>query len=214
MRRRILGLVSFGMTVAFGLAGPLAAQTQDGRYDLELRGGFAAPAGELLELVDPGPSFGASFAYFVTPRIAFQARGGLDLLPGVEADAAGPAAPNVDIWHFTAGPLVRVIVPDGTRWIVDLYLGGGFTTLDADRFRLGRTRIDFTETYFTVNGGLQVGYDVSRNATLFAAADAYLIATDKKDTRVFGRLRADVDPEGFSTAWTFPFTAGFAVRLP
>ncbi len=202
----------WALIAALALVIPAPSVAQQ-NFSLEARGGVAVPASDLSDLLDVGPTFGLGFAYNLSSRIALRIDGDVDVLSGVEADGAGPAAPDMNIFHYNAGLAASLVDPLRSSWNIDINLGGGASTFDSDSFQVGGTARDFSQTYFTANGGLRVGYDVSSNVNVFLGGQAYLMFTDEAETAVFAQLRSDIDPNGFDTAWTFPLTAGVALRF-
>ncbi|MFQ5889524.1 MAG: outer membrane beta-barrel protein [Gemmatimonadota bacterium] len=181
------------------------------RWTIEGQGGIAVPTGDLADLEDVGAGFGIGIAYWVHPRIAIRVDGDADILSGVDAEGALPEAPDLNIFHYTAGVSVRLLDPEATRWTLNLNAGAGGSTIDADDFTVSGTTVDFSETYFALNGGLTIGYDVGPNVNVFVGGEAFVVFSDEDDTVVFSQLRSDVEP--FDTAVTIPITAGIRVRL-
>lgn len=207
MKHQTLAL-ALAVAALLGSTSQAAAQH---KLSIEGRGGIAIPASDLADLEDIGPTFGLGLSYSLSPRIALRIDGDVDLLSGVDSDGSGPEAPDMNIYHYNAGLTFRLLNPDTNRWALDANLGAGLSTLDADSFELGGETVDFSETYFTANGGLKLGYEITPRVSVFLGGQAYLIFADEEDTAVFSLLRDDVEP--FDTAWTFPVTVGLAIRI-
>lgn len=214
----------FGMLVlllAAVIAHPRTASAQQtGSWSVDARGGLAIPAGDLSEFEDLGGNAEIGVAYWVHPRLALRVDGGVDILSGKDASDTGilvPQVPDMTLFHYVGGVEFRVTPPEGTRWDVTVNVEAGATTIDTDddpAFTTGPgSNADFTKTYFTGNGGLRIGYQVSPRFAVFAGGQAYLIAADEQETQVFTAFSSDVDPSGFSTAWTFPVQVGARVTF-
>ncbi|MEN8145495.1 MAG: outer membrane beta-barrel protein [Gemmatimonadota bacterium] len=203
-----LGL-AVGMTT---MIRPLDAQAQQS-LSLEGRGGIAVPTGDLADLLDVGPSFGAGLSYQLSPRVSLRLDGDVDILSGVDADGSGPEAPDANIYHYNLGLELKLLDSEASPWHLAANVGAGASTLDFDDFAVLGTPVDFNETYFTANGGLKVAYNVARNVDVFVGAQAFLMFTDEADTAVFSLLRSDLDPAGFDNAWTIPITAGLRIGI-
>ncbi len=212
-RKTAARIAAFGLAVGLTtMIRPLDAQAQQ-RLSLEGRGGIAVPAGDLANLQDVGPSIGVGLVYQLSPRVSLRLDGDVDFLSGVDADGSGLEAPDLNIYHYTAGLEVKLLDSEASPWHLDANVGAGASTLDFDDFTVAGTPIDFTETYFTATGGLKLAYAVSRNVDVFLGGQAFLLFTDEDDTAVFSALRSDIDPNGFDNAWTFPITAGLRIGL-
>ncbi len=174
--------------------------------------GIAVPVGELRDLNDPGLAVGAEVGYQINPRISIRVLGDADFLQ--DRTLSGTLiGPHTRLWHYTAGVAAHVLDPDRSRISILVSGGAGASTLDTDDFQIGSDPSeDFTETYFTADGGIRFGYTFSRKLSTFVGGQAFLVTTDKADTE---RLAA-IDPtrlSPFSTAWTFPVMAGFTLRV-
>jgi len=195
---------------ALSVVRPVDAAAQD-KLTVDARGGVAVPASDLADLFDVGPSVGVGLAYRLTSRVSLRLDGDVDILNG--ASGPGGDGPDMNIYHYNAGVAVNLIGADTRGWNVDVNVGAGASTFDSDSFQVNGTIRDFSETYFTTNGGVRVGYDVSRSLNVFVGGQAYLMVTDDSDTAVFAQINPAADPNGFDTAWTFPITAGVALHL-
>lgn len=186
-----------------------AQQAAEQRFSIQPRGGVAVPAGDLADVADVGPGVGIGFVYRLTDRLSVRVDGDADIFSGVDSEGSGPEGPDVSVYHYGAGLELAVLDPVN-RWTVDVNLGAGASTFDVDEFAAGGSVVDLTETYFTANGGLQVGYDVTPAVNVFARGQAYLMFTDEDDTALFSAISSEVDPAGFDTAWSIPLSVGVA----
>jgi len=198
-------VLAAGLLLALG-AGGLHAQQG---VDVEVRGGTAIPAGELSDAADVGGAIGVGVSYWVTSRIGLRLDGDVDILGGADIPGGG-SMPDMTLWHYTAGAEVSALDRNSTPWTVLLNGGLGATTLDTDRFgnASGGTQ-DITQTYFALNWGVKVGYDVNRSVNVSVGTQAFVTFTDKGDLRPLAAL----SPSFVETdnVWTFPITA--AVRF-
>ena len=206
------GLALLATALLLGSTSPADAQQVDGRrFTIEPRGGVAIPAGDLSDVADVGPSVGIGLTYQLTNRLAVRVDGDADILSGRDASGSGPDGPDVTIYHYGAGLQYALLDPAANRWAIDVNLGAGASTFDVDDFSADGGTVDFSEAYFTANGGVQVGYDVTPSVNVFGRGQAFLMFTDEDDTAVFRAFSPDVDPTGFDTAWSIPLSVGVAV---
>lgn len=202
-------ITTLAASAFLALAFPADADAQ-GRFSFSGQGGIAVPAGDLADFTEVGPAFGGGIAYWFSPRVAIRADVDASLLNGKDSEGTGPEGPDASLLHYNAGLQVNLTNPDATPWNFMLNVGGGASTLDVDDVEGVLT--DFSETYFALNGGLGIGYDLSQNLSIFVDGQWYLTFTDEEDTAVFADINPEVDPEGFSTASDIPLTLGIRVR--
>lgn len=218
-------------TTAIALAALLAwlpaqADAQEGDFFIEGRGGIALGLGDVSELTEPGPTFGAELGYWVQDRLALTVGGDASLLPGEDrAPSEGVAidVPDMQIYHYTAGVQIAV-TPRENPFSVRFGGGVGATTYQTDAFPA--SFIDglpmgveapedgeFSETQLTFQGNLSVGWDVSPRFGIFAGVRPYLGLTDRGETEFFHQAVSAVDERGFETAWDLPLHAGVNVEF-
>lgn len=218
---RKLGL-GVAAAVAFALL-PVRADAQLVSYSpvfwsFEGGAGIALPVGDLGDNAESGPAFQIAASYFLNPRLALRAEGGLDLL-----GTKGPVDPDLQIWHFTGGIEYHLTNPTGNTMIAfDLGLGGA--TFDTGIFQVtttnpaGTATTAFQNTYLAMNGGLKLGYNFARHAatnvpmaTIFIQGDLHWIFADAADSQLYASLNGN---QGFDTALTIPITAGIRINIP
>ncbi|MFQ5746920.1 MAG: OmpA family protein [Gemmatimonadota bacterium] len=205
------------IAVAFGAAVLVLATATSGhaqgKVSVEGHGGIAIPAGDLADLYDVGPNFGANLEYNLNSRVAIRIGGDVDILSGVDMDANGQEPPDLNIYHYNAGIVLRLVEPGTSEWSFDVNANGGGSTFDSDTFTPVGTGgpQDFSETYFTFNGGLRVGYDLSPRAAVFVGGQVYVIFADETDSAALASLRTDASP--FDTAVTIPVNAGILIHI-
>lgn len=194
------------------------ADAQESPWTVEARGGVAIPVDDLNDFLDPGGTVGIGASYQLNPRLALRVDGDLALLQGDDAPD-GASLPDMDIWHLGGGIEGQITSPV-SPWNITANVGAGASILDSDSFAqpvvnpvTGETADGFTETYFSANGGITVGYELSPQFSVVGGGQAYLIVTDDDDTAIFGQLTPEADPEGFDTAWNFPLHAGFRIHF-
>lgn len=217
-RTRFLGTA---LTLAFALAlVPLASPAQaqmmgeTSKWSIDGRGGIAVPAGDLSDAVDVGPTFGLGIAYRVHPRVSIRVDGDVDVYSGADVQTAAGTVelPDLNLWHYNAGVGVELTEPGASRWDVTANVGAGATTFDGDAFTTNGTTVDgLSETYFTANGGLKFGYDVSRNVNVYAGGQWYLAFTDEEDTA--GLTPGGQQGSGLDTASSIPLTLGLKLKF-
>lgn len=215
VRRTLLALGAMAFLTA-GAAAPAQAQVlleDSPNWTVDGRGGIAVPVGDLsdLPIESVGPTFGVGVGYYVHPRVAVRVDGDVELYSGDDM-AGGGTGPDVNLWHYNAGLELELTRPDAGPWDLTANLGGGATTWDTDPFTTGAGTDDLSETYFTANGGLKLGYDVSSSANVFVGGQWYLQFTDEDDTRALASLTPELN-QGFDTASSFPLYAGLKLKL-
>jgi hypothetical protein len=193
---------------ALMLIHPADARAQ-GRFSFDAHGGIAVPAGELSEFTEVGPAFGVGIAYWLNPRVAVRADFNTSLLNGKDSDATGPAGPDADLLHVDVGLEYNLTGPEASPWTFAISGGAGASALEVDDVQ--GVLADFDETYFALNGGLRIAYELSRNVSIDFVGRWYLTFTDKEDTALFSQF-SDVDPDGFSTASDIPLNLGIRIR--
>lgn len=204
------GTVAMAALLVFGMVG--SAEAQQG-VTIEARGGIAIPTSDLSDLTDEGPSFGVGVNFPLTNRISVRVDGDADLLSGKDASGTGPAGPDINLYHYGAGLEFALVQPGASRWGIDVNVGAGATTFDSDEFDVMGTMVDFSETYFTANGGLTLGYQVSERINVFVGGQAFIMFADEDDTAIFSAINSELDPAGFDNVVTIPLTAGFKIAL-
>jgi hypothetical protein len=201
---------AFAALLVFGTVG--SAQAQQG-ISVEARGGIAIPTSDLSDLADEGPSFGVGVSFPLNSRLSVRVDGDVDILSGKDASGTDPEGPDMNLYHYGAGLEYALVQPGDSRWGLDVNIGAGATTFDVDEFDVMGTPVDFSETYFTANGGLTLGYQVSRSVSVFIGGQAFIMFADEDDTAIFAAINSEIDPAGFDTAVTIPLTAGFKIAL-
>lgn len=207
---RTAGTYAMAAFLVFGMVG--SAEAQQG-VSIEARGGIAIPTSDLSDLADEGPSFGVGISFPLNNRLSVRIDGDVDLLSGKDASGTGPEGPDINLYHYGAGLEYALVQPGASRWGIDINVGAGATTFDADDFDVMGTMVDFSETYFTVNSGLTLGYQVSPSINVFIGGQAFIMFADEDDTAIFSAINSELDPAGFDNVATIPLTAGIKIAL-
>lgn len=178
------------------------AHAQDYDYPVNLEGriGIGIPTGDLADVAETGLDLGLKASYFFSPYFELRADGEVEILSG------NGSAPDMRLWHYTIGPGVKLTDADVTPWSVIINGGLGITTIDTDSYQGS----SFNETYFALNFGAKVGYDLSRQADIFVSSMGYITFADENDTRYFADIPGGTS---FDTAFSLPITAGVTIRL-
>lgn len=209
--RRLCGAL---VAVAFlFLAGAGAAKAQEGGLVIDGHGGIAVPAGgDWGDLVDPGPTFGASLGYKIHPRVAIQVTGDADLMSGADI-AVGQVietGPDFTLVHFKGGLAVELTNPeDDSPFSATINAGGGITSMSSDDFTVDGTTQDFSESYPSLGGGIRLGYALHDQVEGFVSGQWHEVLMDEEDTLVF-RDFTGTTILSFGTASQFPLTVGFS----
>ena len=219
-----LGLV-FGAVVALALL-PARADAQIVSYSpvfwsIEGGAGIAIPMGDLADVSSSGVAFTLAGSYFLNPRLALRAEGGLDLMG--EGDAA-PTDPDLQIWHFLGGIEYHITDPTNQlMFAIDVMAGGA--TLDSEFLTVqdfpevgGSTMGSFSQTVFAAGAGVKLGYSFARHAetgvpiaTIYINGDFHYMLTDEEDTELFAAFNG-VSP--FGATYSIPVTAGLRLNIP
>lgn len=208
--RHQAGTYAIAALLVFGMVG--SADAQQG-VTIEARGGIAIPTSDLSDLADEGPSFGVGISFPLSNRLRVRVDGDVDLLSGNDASGTGPEGPDINLYHYGAGLEYALVQPGASRWGIDVNVGAGATTFDADEFDVMGTMVDFRETYFTANGGLTLGYQISERINIFVGGQAFIMFADEDDTAIFSAINSELDPAGFDNVVTNPLTAGFKIAV-
>ncbi|MFQ5651770.1 MAG: outer membrane beta-barrel protein [bacterium] len=203
---KLLSMLVPFVTLMLVLPTDVSAQ---GRFSLDAHGGGAVSAGELSAFTEVGPAFGLGIAYWFRPRVAVRIDLDTSLLSSKDSGGTSPNGSDANLLHINVGLQFNLTKPEATPWSVAVIAGGGASALEVVDGQ--GVFADFDETYFTLNGGLRLGYVVSRNFSIFVDGRLYLTFTDEKDTSVIGQF-AGVDPDGFSTASDIPVTVGIRFK--
>lgn len=218
LSRKVLGCLAAGSMAAgalwLSLPGPAAAQQihphfgaqalDEPHLSVDALGGIAVMTGELGNIYDIGPSFGAGFSYALGRVVAIRVRGDFTLAPG--ATSGGFTYPDSRFLHASAGVEFRFRQENPERRPLTLVvgLGGGIVSWDADA---GTAVGDFSNVYPAFHGSAEIGYQVHERLNIFVGARSYAIVPNWNDTRAFADQSAAVEP--FGVGFSFPVVAGF-----
>lgn len=215
---RRLGIIAVAATLLAWLPGQ--ADAQETGVGIDGWGGIAIPASNTGEFQDFGPSFGLGVEYLVTDQFFIRGSGAADLHSGSDAeDLDGPPggldAPDMTLFHYTAGVGVRLAPTDDTGWDISVSLEAGATSVTTDDFPDGAVppegETDFSETYFSLSPGLRAGYVFADRYSLFVRSQPHFAFADPESTAVFGQFDSAVDNTGYEDIWNVPITAGLQV---
>lgn len=208
----------FAALALLGLGAPDSARAQayadSPRWTVDGRGGISVPVSDLSDLPidDVAPTAGVGVGYHLTSRVTLRVDGNVEWFSGEEM-AAGGSGPDITLWHYNGGVEVELTEPGAGPWDVSANLAGGATTWDTDTFTTGGGgTAEVSETYFTANGGLRAGYDISERVHVFVGGQWYLQFTDEAETRPLAALSPELN-EGLDTASSLPLTAGIELKI-
>ncbi len=185
-------------------AAQMSSDFGQGSVALTVRAGPSMPVNKLADITNAGAALGADVAYSLTDRLALTADGDVDFLTGHES-----LEPDMRLWHYGGG-LQLDVAPTRTPWSVVLSGGANATTMDTSPIGI-QSNMDFTHTYFGLDGGLEVGYDVSDNVDVAVRGSSYFVFADKADTQ---QLVNGTGAQPFDMAVTIPVTAELHIALP
>lgn len=193
-----------GLVPGQRLAAQMRTSSTRGAFSATMAAGPSMPVDQLAKITDTGAALGADVAYSLTNWLALTADGDVDFLTGHALE------PDMRLWHYGGGLEVE-LAPNRTPWSVQLDGGANATTMDTSPFGGIDNSTDFTHTYFGLDGGLEVGYNVSRNVDVAVRGSGYFVFANKTDTQ---SLVAGSGVQPFSTAVTIPVTAELHIALP
>ncbi|PIQ61422.1 MAG: hypothetical protein COV99_09165 [Bacteroidetes bacterium CG12_big_fil_rev_8_21_14_0_65_60_17] len=176
------------------------SNAQNYPISLEVRGGLANPTGDLADIAETGFDIGVKAGYFLTPALEARLDGDVEVFSG------DGNAPDMRLWHYTIGAGYNLLASRDVPWAVIVNGGLGATTIDTDSFQGG----SFTETYFTLNFGAKVAYNLAPRIDLFASSMGYVIFADDDDTVFFENIPGGT---AFDTVFSIPVTAGVSIRF-
>lgn len=189
--------------------GAAAAQSSVPTVDLSVRGGVSMPTGDLAEITDVGPAAGADVAFWINDRIAVSVDASVDMLRG---DDRSDLLPDIQLWHYGGGLQARLI-PPSSPVSIKLLGGAGATGFRTNHFEPAgpgaRDRI--SETYFALNGGAEVGYEMTDQIDLSLRGGAFFTFTDETDLSPLSEMSPEVD--AFDSVMTLPITLQVDIAL-
>ncbi|MFQ5890481.1 MAG: hypothetical protein ACE5JR_10580 [Gemmatimonadota bacterium] len=206
---RKIGALLAAAALLIALPSAATAQHQM-RFDVDGWGGVALPAGALNEIADVGATVGGGIAFRFHPHFAL--RGDVELTFLTEVESAGTEIfADMDLIHFNGGFEFNFAQPEDQDQPLtfSINLGAGATRMESDATSFVPA---FEQTYFTLNGGTRIGYQVHPKVNIFARGTLYLILADEDDTAIFAGTPL---PAGFfSEGWSVPITVGVRVSAP
>lgn len=230
---RRLGFVAVAAALLAWVPGQ--ADAQDTGVAVDGWGGLAFPASTMSDFQDGGPSFGLGLEYLLTDRVFVRGSGAVDLMTGRDAEELGSPgeldAPDMTLFHYTAGLGVRLVPPEASNWDIALSLEVGATSISTDDFPAGAVppgqfvgddeeatdEASFSATYLTFSPGLRVGYTIQDRFGVFLRSQPHFVQTDEDETAAFGQFAAaipgDLNNPGVEDLWNVPLTAGIQVRF-
>lgn len=234
---RRVGFVAIMAALVAWLPGQAAAQ--QGSVTVDAHGGFSLPGGELSNFQDGGPSAGLDVRYWITDRVAALVGGSLAFQSGTDGEDLVPPtiggsppflpavdAPDLDIFNYFGGFAFKLTPPGTTPWNVEVDVGVGGTTVDADDFPAavpaeldldGDGELETLETdQFTnvsIHPGVKVGYQINPRFNVFVRGRGNFTFPDEEDTQAFAVLDDEIDTRGFEDLWTVPVSGGVSITF-
>lgn len=192
LRRVVPALVGLILAVASGAW----AQAPAKPFIIEVRGGFYVPTFDIADVADPGPGFGATFGYMVSPRLMVFGEGDFGLHGGADDAVALAGQFDVDTYHYM-GKVGYVLYenPEGRlKILVNAGLGAMTIKVKPDQGE------DESNTYFAINAGAKLYYLFAENIGFVLSPQGDIAFSKEEDV-------------GASSSWVWPFTAGFFVSF-
>ena len=188
-------------------AAPALASAQSS-LEIEVRGGVASAVEELNHYTDPGAIVGVGIGWRLSDRLALWADGDLEVM---SEDLAGTVVlPSTYLWHTHGGLELGLVQSDTSPWYVQAKGGAGATIMDTERFFEGGD--DFLHTYFSVSGGLRIGYRYSERVDVGVLGQAFVTFAEETETAELAGLSPLLT--AFDQAVSFPAQAFLRLRMP
>lgn len=190
------------LTLAILLQSPSTALAQEG-IDLELRGGFTLPVGDVDDAMEVGPMGGAGIGVRLTPRWLVRADLDVDILPGQDVAGFQEYLPDNRLWHYHGGIEYNLTDPSVSPWRVQLRGSAGVTVFDTDPFLRSDGRVeDITLDYFSTAFGGQVGYQLTEAFAVGVGSQLFFTFGDEDETGLLTQMAPAID--AFDTMITLP----------
>ncbi|HTY06329.1 MAG TPA: outer membrane beta-barrel protein [Gemmatimonadales bacterium] len=168
------------------VARPAQAQNQTPAVFVEGLGGAAVPTFDIANTAKIGPMFGAAVGYVLDPR--WVVMGEFDY--GSHKDKATGTV-TINTLHYIAKLGYSLTGPKERGWEALVNLGAG-----AVGFKVAGT----TKTYFAINAGAKITYNINRNIGIVISPQGDIAFTKKADLNT-------------TNAWVWPVSAGLRVRF-
>ncbi|RMH20950.1 MAG: hypothetical protein D6701_03105 [Gemmatimonadetes bacterium] len=197
-------LKTFAVAAAVGalLIVPSGARAQVD-FDLSLAGGTALPVGDLADGWKVGGNISVGGSFWISDNFAVRPEFVLDILSG---DKVGQAdqMPDLNLWHLgVVGELALTERgADGLSFTING--GGGYTWMDSDKLSGNAGSPDFSEWYWHLKGGAEVGWNAGGGVHVGVNASVIATFADDTDTAFFQTANPAFVP--FSTAVSLPIT--------
>ncbi|HXE58335.1 MAG TPA: outer membrane beta-barrel protein [Gemmatimonadales bacterium] len=183
------GPVCLALALLAALAtAPLGAQLPvERRFFVEGRGGAVVPTFDIADVVEVGPSFGATLGYQLAPNWVLM--GEFDF-GRHEDDLTGEV--DINTLHYMGKVGYSFTGPRDRGWEALVNLGAGAVTFDVEEGE--------TNTYFAVNAGGKVAYHFTPAVAVVVSPQGDIAFSDEDE------LTTD-------NSWVWPVTAGVRLRF-
>lgn len=229
--RRVVPFVLFplvgGLLFADGADAQQAGEQQftvpDERVTVKARSGATIPAGNLGDITDAGFNAGLGVGIPLAERVRFTLAGDVSLLSEIDTDGEfgeGEVEQFFDdglrLWSYGGGLEFDLTDPAMSDFSMMLSAGAGATTIDPQTTLTGPDteiqRFD-TETRFSANAGVELGYRASENVGLFLGADTRAIFLRSGDFEPAADADDELADQIDDTWWAVPVRAGIQFRM-
>lgn len=173
---------------ALALAAPLHAQRSAPKVFVEGLGGVVVPTFDIADVAKTGGAFGAAIGYRLSPRWVLM--GEFDY--GMHKDKATGSA-DINTLHYLAKVGYSLTGPRERGWEAIVNLGAGAVGFDV----AGAPK---TYTYFAINAGAKLSYNVSRSLAFVLSPQGDIAFSKKSELTT-------------TNAWVWPLTAGLRVSF-
>lgn len=196
----------------------------DERVTVKARSGATVPAGNLGDITDAGFNAGLGVGIPLADRVRFTLFGDVSLLSEIDTDGEfgeGEVEQFFDdglrLWSYGGGLEFDLTDPATSDFSMMLSAGAGATTIDPQTTLTGPDT-EFqpfdTETRFSADAGVELGYQASENVGLFLGADTRAIFLNSDDFEpVEGDAGDELSDQIDNTWWAFPLRAGIQFRM-
>lgn len=192
-----------------------AQVTEKNAISVEAHAGVSIPVGTFADINDVGGAYGGTLVWHFLPNWGLRADVDFNLLNDGKADSGVLLGPPVDLTYFGGGIELNFNQPSyqDLPLTFTVNLGAGMTKYNVDETYAPTDPASvLDESYFTLQGGARVGYQLNEYLNLFVQMQTYFIFFDELDSQAYYNPVEGID-SSFNELWLIPVTAGLRVTF-